>query len=282
MVKLALLSSRIGTGGGVARISIVTPSYNQAEFLERTIESVLSQNVDVEYIVVDGCSSDGSVDILKRYATRACVIVEKDNGQGDAIAKGFALANGEILAWLNSDDMYLPGALEKVIKFFDRGVEFLYGNIYIVNSLDTVLRRRVAIPVDFYDLYYGNYVLPQEATFFSRRLYNASGGINPLYHYALDYDLWLRMALLSSPRWVNEPLSCFRFHKGQKSRDKNRLIQESRKIRQRLNNVAAPSTCKCLKFRLLLLLRTIVANIRGEGLKKTVLDVMNKKLGRLP
>ena len=95
-------------------ITIITPSLNQAAFLPRCIDSVLSQDVDLEYIIVDGGSTDGSTEILERYRSKATLIIEPDRGQADALSKGFDIASGSILGWLNSDDMYTPGALEKL------------------------------------------------------------------------------------------------------------------------------------------------------------------------
>ena len=119
-------------------VSIITPSYNQAKYLEQTIQSVLSQDYPrIEYIVVDGKSKDGSVDIIKRYADKlAYWISEKDKGQADAINKGFARATGEIIAWLNSDDYYLPGAVSAAVKVFEENPEIVlvYGNMLAVDE----------------------------------------------------------------------------------------------------------------------------------------------------
>ena len=123
------------------RISIVTPSFNQGRFLERTILSVLNQNYpNLEYIVMDGGSTDESVEIIKKYENYlAYWISEKDNGQSDAIKKGFQKSTGEILAWLNSDDIYLSGALRGVAGFFrdGKGTEVVYGNRYIIDEPTT-------------------------------------------------------------------------------------------------------------------------------------------------
>jgi len=265
------------------KISIVTPSYNQAQYVRRTIESVLSQDVDLEYIVIDGCSTDGSVDIVREYEGRARVIVEKDKGQSDAIAKGFALATGEILAWLNSDDMYLPGALRQVVQAYEQGHEFFYGHVFIVDAEDALLRKRVAIPASFDDLYYGRYIIPQEATFFSQRLYQASGGLDPSFHYAMDYDLWLRLALLQQPQRLDTFLSCFRYHHNQKSsRRPDLYTQEVQLARMKSGGARPESLLKSSSHRTALLLRKICSNIAVSGLTTTIADSLNKKRGRLP
>lgn len=264
------------------RISIVTPSFNQAHYLRRTIESVLSQDVDLEYILIDGGSTDGSVDILNEYSSRARVIVEKDDGQADAIAKGFALATGDVLAWLNSDDMYLPGTLAKVASAFRDGLDFVYGHVLIIDSDNRVLRQRVSLPIDFDDLYYGMYVIPQEATFFSRKLYRQCGGITTSYHYAMDYDLWLRMATIKQPRLLDDYLACFRFHEGQKSRNIDLYAREAESARRALANAPVVAFSKELRIKSQLKVRKLVANIAVSGIKKTIEDIIGKKMGRLP
>jgi len=264
------------------KISIVTPSFNQAPYLRRTIESVLNQEVDLEYIIMDGCSTDGSADILREYDSRARIIIEKDRGQADAISKGFSLATGDILAWLNSDDMYLPGALAKVISAFQQGEEFFYGNVLIVDKQDKVLRNRVALRIDFNDLYYGMYVIPQEATFFSRRLYRECGGVNPDYTYAMDYDLWLRMAKIVPPRMLDAYLACFRFHEGQKSSRTALYAHEAMEARKNLADAPPVTPLMVWRTMLALKIRKLAANIAESGIRKTVADVVGKKTGRLP
>jgi glycosyltransferase involved in cell wall biosynthesis len=126
------------------KISIITPSYNQAEFIERTIQSIFSQNYpDIEYIVMDGGSTDGTVKILKKYSDQIIWKSEKDNGQSDAINKGLKIATGEIVAYLNSDDTYEPGTLKKVADFFQKNPEkkWVYGKCKIINKKDQEIRK---------------------------------------------------------------------------------------------------------------------------------------------
>ena len=266
------------------KISIVTPSFNQAQYLRRTIESVLAQGegTDLEYIIMDGGSTDGSLEILNEYRSRARIVVEKDAGQADALAKGFAMASGDILAWLNSDDMYLPGALTKVAEAFNRGAEFLYSHVIIIDSQDNHLRRRVALPVGFDDLYFGQYTIPQETTFFSRKLYLESGGVNPSFSYAMDYDLWLRMARIKEPRLLDDYLACFRFHEGQKSGRADLYGQEAEAARRNLSGAPAVTFSKVLGAKSLLRIRKLAANLAESGIRKTVADAIGKRTGRLP
>ena len=266
----------------MAKVTIVTPSFNQAEYLRRTIDSVLSQDVDLEYFIMDGGSTDGSVDILREYNSRARIVIGKDKGQADAISKGFACATGDILAWLNSDDMYLPGTLAKVISAFERGHEFIYGHVLIVDAKDRILRRRVALPIGFDELYYGMYTIPQETTFFSRNLYLKSGGVNPSYTYAMDYDLWLRMAKIAPPHLLDEYLACFRFHEGQKSGRNDLYVEEAERARRNLTGVPSITPFRALRTRLMLEFRKLTANVKESGMKKTVADMIDKQRGRLP
>jgi len=244
---------------------------------------VLSQDVDLEYIIMDACSTDGSVEILQEYQSVARIVVEKDKGQADAIAKGFAMATGDMLAWLNSDDMYLPGALRHVLAAYEQGHEFFYGHVCIVDAQDALLRKRVAIPASFDDLFYGRYIIPQEATFFSRRLYEACGGVDPSLQYAMDYDLWLRLALLQRPMRLDRYLSCFRYHLDQKSSRRPDLYSREIQLARTKPGTNRPeSVLKSSAHRTSLALRKLYSNVAQSGLRTTLTDLIKKKQGRLP
>jgi glycosyltransferase involved in cell wall biosynthesis len=166
-------------GRNFLKITVVTPSYNQAKYLERTILSVLNQNyINLEYIIMDGGSTDGSVEIIKKYEKHLTYWVsEKDNGQSDAIAKGFARATGDILAWLNSDDLYMQGTLHSVAQCFNtKQCEVAYGNVIIVNSEDAVVDDRRFTPyvesISKYGLLYGGFGIYQPACFWTRSIYD--------------------------------------------------------------------------------------------------------------
>jgi glycosyltransferase involved in cell wall biosynthesis len=202
-------------------VSIVTPSFNQANFLEETIRSVLGQNYPaIEYIIVDGGSTDGSLEIIQRYANRlAWWVSEPDRGQTDAINKGFARARGEILAWLNSDDTYLPEAVSEAVAYLQEHPQAgtVYGNANLVNESGTVLGRFPAAQTDYRRLRRGYVHIPQQAAFFRASLWHQVGPLDPTFYFAMDYDLWVRLAkqapLDYQPRlWAN-----FRLHGGGKS-----------------------------------------------------------------
>ena len=205
------------------KISIVTPSYNQAEFLERTILSVLNQNYpNLEYIIIDGGSTDGSVEIIKRYEKFLSYWVnEPDNGQASALKKGFDNCTGEIMAFLNSDDTYYPGTLNKIADLFKRNsqVDVIYGAINLIDKYDNILARKdmSGFRFDFSILLFES-SLPQPAVFWRRDIYLKSGGIDPSFLFSMDKDLWVRFSLSGAKFLrVNEVLANFRLHGSNKT-----------------------------------------------------------------
>jgi len=197
-------------------VTIVTPSYNQAEFLERTIRSVLDQSYpQIEYLVMDGGSSDGSVEIIQRYSNRlAGWVSEKDRGQTDAINKGFGRANGEILAWLNSDDTFEPGAVEKAVAYLQSHPEIgmVYADTHFINSNDEVIGKFPAALTDYARLRRGFVHIPQQSAFFRASLWKMVGPLDPSFYFAMDYDLWVRLAKLAPFAYVPEYWANFRLH----------------------------------------------------------------------
>ena len=181
-------------------VSIVTPSFNQARFLEATIQSVLSQNYPrLEYIIVDGSSTDSSVDIIKKYEDKLTWWVsEKDKGQTDALNKGFAHAKGDILAWLNSDDTYEPDAIWNAVKILQPNPEIglLYGDANFINEGGKVIGKFNAAQTDLKRLREGYVHIPQQASFFRGNLWREVGPLDPSFYFAMDYDLWIRWQLV--------------------------------------------------------------------------------------
>lgn len=181
-------------------VTIVTPSYNQARFLEETILSVLDQDYpNIEYLVIDGGSTDGSVEIIRKYEDRlAYWVSERDQGQSHAINKGFQRANGEILAWLNSDDLYCPGAVRTVVDFLlsHGDVALVYGRADLIDSGRAIVHQ---IPWEDFDLRTciarHRYPIPQPAAFFRRETIRQVGLLDQRLHYCLDWDYWIRIAL---------------------------------------------------------------------------------------
>ena len=208
-------------------ISIVTPSYNQARFLEETIQSVLNQSYPkLEYIIVDGGSQDGSLEIIRRYAERlAWWVSEPDLGQTDAINKGFAHAHGEILAWINSDDTYLPMALAAAAACLQAMPEagMVYGDANLIDENGQVIGRFPARQTDYQRLRRGFVHIPQQAAFFRASLWREVGPLDPTFYFAMDYDLWVRLARLSKLHYEPTPWANFRLHPGGKS-----LLQDDR------------------------------------------------------
>jgi len=181
-------------------VTIVTPSYNQAQFLEETILSVLNQDYPhIEYLIIDGASTDGSVEIIRKYQDRlAFWVSEPDQGQSHAINKGFLRANGEILGWLNSDDSYCPGAVRAVVDFFEQhsDVALMYGRADLV---DCDGGRILPIPWEDFNvpicIARQRYPIPQPAAFFRREVTKWVGLLDEGLHYCLDWDYWVRIAL---------------------------------------------------------------------------------------
>lgn len=219
-------------------ISIVTPSYNQAQFIRATIDSVLSQDYPhFEYFVIDGGSTDGTVQILRSYGNKIKWVSEKDAGQTDAINKGLRMAKGDVLAYLNSDDIYMPGTLKKVGEYYaDTGADWITGDCTVIDvagkpsSSNWLIRRYKRFLMALYSpttLRIADSMFPQPSTFWSRRAYSKIGEFNVKYHYVMDYDYWLRLAKYYKPHDLREVLSGFRSQPDSKSEtSRNKLMAE--------------------------------------------------------
>jgi glycosyltransferase involved in cell wall biosynthesis len=199
----------------------VTPSFNQAPFLEKTIRSVLDQGYpNLEYIIIDGGSTDGSQEIICRYEERlAYWVTESDLGQTDAINKGFDRAQGEIFAWLNSDDTYQLGALEEVAEYMRSNPEIgmVYGSAMYIGEDDQAIARYPAHATNYRGLRRGVNTISQQAMFFRSTLWSMVGPLDPTFYYAMDYDLWVRIASVSPIQWHDRYWANFRLQEGSKS-----------------------------------------------------------------
>jgi glycosyltransferase involved in cell wall biosynthesis len=204
-------------------VTIITPSFNQAAYLEQTILSVLEQDYShIEYIVVDGASTDNSVEIIKKYESKlAYWVSEKDNGQADAINKGFARATGEIIAWLNSDDYYLAGTISAAVKIFDEYPEVLlvYGNMLAVDEHGKTFNTLNYKQLTLEDLLCFQ-IIGQPAVFMRRAALQTTSGLDPAFHFLLDHHLWIRLAQQGKILHVPQTWAAARYHAEAKNRAK--------------------------------------------------------------
>jgi len=219
-------------------VSIVTPSYNQVQFLEKTIKSVLAQNYpNLEYIIVDGDSTDGSKELIQRYEKEITTwISEPDQGQSDAINKGFNLAKGEIFAWLNSDDLYYPWAIEQAVEYLSNTPEvgMVYGDTDIIDKNGQVIGKFNAQQTDYQRLMRGGVFIPQPAAFWYSDLYRKVGALDTTYYFAMDYDLWVRFANNTEIRYTPQLWSSFRIHgHGKTMVSDDRCWPEMRRVHKR-------------------------------------------------
>jgi len=218
------------------KISIVTPSYNQGVFIEEAINSVQSQQgVDFEHIIMDNCSTDETGPILKKMR-HLKVVGEPDQGQSDALNKGFKMATGDIVGWLNADDRYLPGCFKAVADFFmaHPSCDIVYGHYRLIDEGGKVLSYRKELGFDLFMLKYLHVLyIPSTATFFRRRVFEDGNFLDTLYHYAMDYEFFLRLAL-KGYKFCHIPvfLADFRLHPESKSQ--KQLLKQKQELEQAL------------------------------------------------
>ena len=218
------------------KITIVTPVYNCVEYIEETIQSVLIQNYrNIEYIIVDGGSNDGTCEIVKKYSKKINLFIsEKDYGMYDALDKGFKAASGKYLSWLNADDLYFNNSISKTIELMEKN------NYQWINGISaTLIKKKIKLRPLYH---YPNIILknklmtpclwgyiPQESTIFTKNLYIKSGGINRQLKHAGDFDLWSKFSKNSRLISVNIPIGIFRKRKNQISENQKVYLEEVKK-----------------------------------------------------
>ena len=203
------------------KVSIITPSYNQGHFLEETIRSVLAQDYpNLEYIIVDGASKDNSVDIIRKYESHlSWWVSEKDQGHADALNKGFAHATGDILAWINSDDTYEPGAVSEAVAFLSAHPEvgMVYGDANLTNNNSQIVGKFAAKQTSYLQMLRGSVHIPQATTFYRADLWRKLGPLDLSLFFAFDYNMWVLFAKNSEIRYVPRLWANFRMHNSGKS-----------------------------------------------------------------
>lgn len=200
------------------KISIVTPSFNSAKYIEDCIQSVLNQNYpNFEHIIIDGGSTDGTIEILKKYP-HLIWISEPDEGQSDALNKGFKMARGEIIGWLNSDDVYLSNTFQKVINILiDEKIDAVYSNLYFGDEKLNITRKLISHrPVKWLSLFHC--FIPSATFFFKRKIIDSGIMIDKSKHITMDKDFFARILYSDYKlKYVNDFWAIFRWHENNKS-----------------------------------------------------------------
>jgi carbamoyltransferase len=229
------------------KISIVTPSYNQGLFLERTIASVLGQNYpSLEYMVIDGDSTDSSIETIKKYQDDLEYWVsEPDRGQTHAINKGLAHSSGEIMNWLNSDDVLRPDALRTIAEAFRRYPEadFVYGDCDLIDATGKHLIRQYSPEFNGGVMVYGRSIASQPACFWRRSAWEDLGPLDESYNFCMDMEYWIRAVMAGCQfRLVHHPLAATRIHEGTKTSSiREQLALEHREILNRYGLLPFPN-----------------------------------------
>lgn len=226
------------SGAPPLSISVITPSLNQGRFIRETLQSIHSQNYPgLEHIVIDGGSSDETLAVIGEFADRlAYWVSEPDQGQTDALIKGFARSSGDIQCWLNSDDLFEPGALQEVAAYFVRHpeVDFVYGNSTWINENGDLIKPKREHGFNRFVWMYDHNFIPQPSAFWRRRLFERVGGLDPSFDLAMDADLWIRFAEVTKVRHVPRTWSRMRFYAEQKNtRLRAKSSLEGKAIRSR-------------------------------------------------
>lgn len=217
------------------KVSIVTPSFNQGRYVEEMILSVRGQGYpSLEHIVVDGGSTDGSVDVIERYQEHiAFWVSEPDRGQVHAINKGFGLATGEYVSWLNSDDVLLPGGVEAVVECFceNPDVDLVYGDYALLDPQGAVVLSQACVDFDRNVLLYGRGLISQPASFMRRTTWQRLGPLDERYDFCMDLELWTRAALAGARfKAIRQPVAATRLHGGTKTSTQRAKLERQHRM----------------------------------------------------
>ena len=252
-------------------VSIVTPTYNRGHFIEKTIRSIKNQNYPyIEHRVVDGLSRDNTVDILKKHEGTYNLkwVSEKDHGCQNAINKGFKMLTGDIYCWLDSDDYYLPGTIEKVVTIFNNHpeVDVVFGDILYIDNNDKVIDYTKSAGYDFDRLLYMGMNLNPQSMFWRKSLHEKLGSLNEQFVRCADYDFFLRIGVVGAKFYhIREALACYRHHEGQLTGSIDKVKAEWEVIgAQYKNKNLTPADIKNLK-RKVLVRQAVTLIMQGDG-----------------
>ena len=261
------------------KFSIVVPSYNQADTIGQTLDSLIAQqaDVDLEILVIDGGSDKETLDEIRHREGHISVFVsEPDHGQTDALIKGFSRASGEILGWLNSDDLLLPGALKCVLNEFETSpdLDLVYGDMLVIDCENNVIKRQREIDFDLDILLWVYNYIPQPSTFWTRSVYESVGGLDSSKQCAMDFDLWMKLLKSGANfRHVDQYLSCFRFYEDQKNQKFRKISDlEDREI---LDNYLSriPDDSEIKRRKMMNKIRRVVKRFTSGHYTKNNLDL---------
>jgi glycosyltransferase involved in cell wall biosynthesis len=209
-------SHSMNTSSHLPKVSIIMPSFNQGQFLESSIHSVLEQDYpNIEYIIVDGGSKDNSLEIIKKYKDHlAWWASEKDKGHADALNKGFSHATGEILAWLNSDDIYFPNAVSEAVSILTNhpDVGMVYGDADLIDDSGVTVGKFASKQTSYRQMLRGSVHIPQATTFIRADVWRQVGPLDLSLFFSFDYDLWVKIAKVSKVLYVPKRWAKFRIH----------------------------------------------------------------------
>lgn len=269
-----------------ADIAIVTCSYQQSSFLEAAMWSVLNQRgVAVDYVVIDGGSTDGSDEIIRNHSAQlAHFEIERDRGQSHALNKGFASVHAEILGWLCSDDLLLPGALEFVVNYFrcNPTVDAIYGDSVLIDSDGKIIKAKREISFYPWIVLNDHNYIPQPSMFWRKRLLDEVGLIDEALHYTMDEDLWLRFATKAKIVHVPRFLSCMRVHPAQKVGSSSRNVaREVERLRLKYHGTAPRSGAGNHISRLLARIARVTLKTAAGGYRSEVPEPIRLQIEQL-